>query len=95
MPPSATPKDAYEIGGDTFRDGSQAIAKKVRDNPLGSMLIAFLPGVAVARRRTPKQRGQPERGEARAYDGDPSSPKSHPSALDDLIGSIGTRIFST
>jgi hypothetical protein len=52
-------KDAYEIGGDTFRDGSQAIAKKVRDNPLGSMLIAFLPGVVVARRRTPKQRGQP------------------------------------
>jgi uncharacterized protein YjbJ (UPF0337 family) len=52
-------KDAYENSGDTFRDGSQAIAKKVRDNPLGSMLIAFLPGVAVARRRTPTQRGQP------------------------------------
>jgi uncharacterized protein YjbJ (UPF0337 family) len=33
-------KDAYENSGDTFRDGSQAIAKKVQDNPLGSMLIA-------------------------------------------------------
>ena len=26
-------KDAYENSGDTFRDGSQAIAKKVQDNP--------------------------------------------------------------
>ena len=25
-------EDGYEIGGDRFRDGSQAIAKKVRDN---------------------------------------------------------------
>ena len=33
-------KDAYENSGDTFRDGSQAIAKKVQENPLGSMLIA-------------------------------------------------------
>src|SRR6202166_3792539 len=33
-------KDAYENSGDTFRDGSQAMAKKVQDNPLGSMLIA-------------------------------------------------------
>ena len=33
-------KDAYENSDDTFRDGSQAIAKKVQDNPLGSMLIA-------------------------------------------------------
>jgi uncharacterized protein YjbJ (UPF0337 family) len=33
-------KDAYENSGDTFRDGSQAIAKKVQENPLGAMLIA-------------------------------------------------------
>jgi hypothetical protein len=31
-------KDAES--GDTFRGGSQAIAKRVQDNPLGSMLIA-------------------------------------------------------
>jgi ElaB/YqjD/DUF883 family membrane-anchored ribosome-binding protein len=41
-------KDAYENSGDTFRDGSQAIAKKVRDNPLGSMLIAGAIGFALA-----------------------------------------------
>ena len=41
-------KEAYENSGDTFRDGSQAIAKKVRDNPLGSMLIAGAIGFALA-----------------------------------------------
>jgi len=41
-------KDAYENSGDTFRDGSQAIAKRVKDNPLGSMLIAGGIGFALA-----------------------------------------------
>jgi uncharacterized protein YjbJ (UPF0337 family) len=41
-------KDAYENSGDTFRDGSQAIAKKVQKNPLGSMLIAGGIGFALA-----------------------------------------------
>jgi len=41
-------KDAYENSGDTFRDGSHAITKKVRDNPLGSMLIAGAIGFALA-----------------------------------------------
>src|ERR1700758_5477712 len=41
-------KDAYENSGDTFRDSSQAIAKKVQDNPLGSMLIAGGIGFALA-----------------------------------------------
>ena len=55
-------KDAYENSGDTFRDGSQAIAKKVQDNPLGSMLIAGGIGFALALlmtrppRRTPPRR---------------------------------------
>ena len=31
-------KDAYENSGDTLRDGSQAVAKQVQDNPLGSLL---------------------------------------------------------
>ena len=39
---------AYENSGDTFRDGSQAIAKKVQANPLGSMLIAGGIGFALA-----------------------------------------------
>jgi uncharacterized protein YjbJ (UPF0337 family) len=41
-------KGAYENSGDTFRDGSQAMAKKVQDNPLGSMLIAGGIGFALA-----------------------------------------------
>jgi uncharacterized protein YjbJ (UPF0337 family) len=28
-------KDAYENSGETLRDGSQAVAKTVQDNPLG------------------------------------------------------------
>jgi uncharacterized protein YjbJ (UPF0337 family) len=41
-------KDAYENSGDTFRDGSQAITKKIQENPLGSMLIAGGIGFALA-----------------------------------------------
>jgi uncharacterized protein YjbJ (UPF0337 family) len=41
-------KDAYENSGDTIRDGSQAVAKKVQDNPLGSLLIAGAIGFALA-----------------------------------------------
>jgi uncharacterized protein YjbJ (UPF0337 family) len=41
-------KDAYENSGDTFRDGSQAIASKVKENPLGSLLIAGGIGFALA-----------------------------------------------
>jgi|SRR5581483_5527263 len=38
-------KDAY---GDTFRDGSQALAKKVQENPLSALLIAGGIGFALA-----------------------------------------------
>jgi uncharacterized protein YjbJ (UPF0337 family) len=41
-------KGAYEASGDTFRDGTQAIAKKVRDNPLGALLVAGGIGFALA-----------------------------------------------
>jgi uncharacterized protein YjbJ (UPF0337 family) len=41
-------KDAYENSGDTFRDGSQAVAKKVQDNPLGALLVAGGIGFALA-----------------------------------------------
>ena len=55
-------KDAYENSGDTFRDGSQAIAKKVQDNPLGSMLIACGIGFALALLLTRPPRRPPQRG---------------------------------
>ena len=54
-------KDAYENRGDTFRDGSQAIAKKVQDNPLGSMLIAGAIGFALALLMTRPPRRPPQR----------------------------------
>jgi uncharacterized protein YjbJ (UPF0337 family) len=54
-------KDAYENSGDTFRDGSQAIAKKVQDNPLGSMLIAGGIGFALALLMTRPPRRPPRR----------------------------------
>jgi uncharacterized protein YjbJ (UPF0337 family) len=54
-------KDAYQNGGDTFRDGSQAIAKRVQDNPLGSMLIAGGIGFALALLMTRPPRRPPPR----------------------------------
>ena len=54
-------RDAYENSGDTFRDGSQAIAKKVQDNPLGSMLIAGAIGFALALLMTRPPRRPPQR----------------------------------
>src|ERR1700694_1717743 len=54
-------KDAYENSGDTFRDSSQAIAKNVQDNPLGSMLIAAGIGFALALLMTRPPRRPPPR----------------------------------
>jgi uncharacterized protein YjbJ (UPF0337 family) len=54
-------KDAYENSGDNLRDGSQAIAKSVRDNPLGSMLIAGGIGFALALLMTRPLRRPPPR----------------------------------
>jgi uncharacterized protein YjbJ (UPF0337 family) len=41
-------KDVYDKPAETLRDGSQAIAQKVQDNPLGSLLIAGGIGFALA-----------------------------------------------
>ena len=41
-------RQAYENSGDTFREGTEALAKKVRDNPIGSVLIAGGIGFALA-----------------------------------------------
>jgi len=41
-------KKAYENSGDTFRENSQALAQKVRENPLGSLVMAGALGFALA-----------------------------------------------
>jgi uncharacterized protein YjbJ (UPF0337 family) len=54
-------KDSYDKSGDTFRDGSQAIAKGVQENPLGSLLIAGGIGFALALLMTRQPRRPPPR----------------------------------
>jgi uncharacterized protein YjbJ (UPF0337 family) len=54
-------KDAYANSGDSFRDGSQAVAQKVQDNPIGSLLIAGGIGFALALLMTRSPRRQPQR----------------------------------
>src|SRR5579871_2664137 len=56
-------RDIYNNQGDALRDGSEALAKKVRDNPLGSLVTAGAIGFALAlllarpaRRRSPRWR---------------------------------------
>jgi uncharacterized protein YjbJ (UPF0337 family) len=41
-------RDAYENSGDNFRGGSQALAKRAHDNPLGMLLLAGGIGFALA-----------------------------------------------
>jgi uncharacterized protein YjbJ (UPF0337 family) len=41
-------RKAYENSGDTFRDSSQALAEKVKENPLGSVVIAGVLGFGLA-----------------------------------------------
>jgi len=54
-------RDAYDSSGDTFRNSSQALAKKVQDNPLGSMLVAGGIGFALALLMTRPPRRPPPR----------------------------------
>ena len=54
-------KDAYENSGETFRGGSEAVAQKVQDNPLGSLLIAGGIGFALALLMTRQPRRPPPR----------------------------------
>ena len=47
---------------ETLRDGSQAVAKKVQDNPLGALLVAGGIGFALAMLMTrPPRRPPPQR----------------------------------
>ena len=54
-------KDAYANSGDTLRDGSEAVARKVQDNPLGSLLVAGGIGFALALLMTRQPRRPPPR----------------------------------
>ena len=52
-------KDA--IDSDVYRDGTQAVAKQVQNNPLGSLLIAGGIGFALAMLMTRPPRRPPQR----------------------------------
>ncbi|WP_398471110.1 CsbD family protein [Tardiphaga sp.] len=52
-------KDALD--SDTYRDGTQALTDKVRDNPLGSLLIAGGIGFALAMLMSRPPRRRPNR----------------------------------
>lgn len=54
-------RDAYEQGGETLRDGSQVLAKRVQENPLGALLIAGGIGFALALMMTRQPRRPPPR----------------------------------
>ncbi|MGY3695315.1 uncharacterized protein YjbJ (UPF0337 family) [Bradyrhizobium sp. USDA 3240] len=54
-------KDAYENRGETVRSGQKAMAQTVRDNPLGSLLIAGGIGFALALLMTRQPRRPPLR----------------------------------
>jgi uncharacterized protein YjbJ (UPF0337 family) len=61
-------KDTYENSGDTFRDGSQALAKKVQENPLGAILIAGGIGFALALLMSRQPRRMPPRSRFYGWD---------------------------
>ena len=41
-------REVYDHSGDSLRDGSQVLAKKVQENPLGSLVVAGAVGFALA-----------------------------------------------
>lgn len=54
-------REAYENSGDTIRDGKTAVAKTVRENPLGALLVAGGIGFALALMMTRQPRRPPPR----------------------------------
>ena len=54
-------KDVYENSGETLESGTKAVARTVRDNPLGSLLIAGGIGFALALMMTRQSRRPPPR----------------------------------
>ena len=54
-------RDALDNSGDTIQSGSKAVAKSVRDNPLGALLIAGGIGFALALMMSRSARRPPPR----------------------------------
>jgi uncharacterized protein YjbJ (UPF0337 family) len=54
-------KDTFGNSGETLRGGSEAVAKKVQDNPLGALLVAGGIGFALALLMTRPPRRPPPR----------------------------------
>jgi uncharacterized protein YjbJ (UPF0337 family) len=54
-------KKTYERGGDAFRSNSQALAESVKENPLGSLVVAGVFGFALALLLTRSQSRPPRR----------------------------------
>ena len=54
-------KDAYEDSGDTIQSGKKAVARTVRENPIGSLLVAGGIGFALALMMTRTPRRAPPR----------------------------------
>lgn len=54
-------KDAFDNSGGAFREGSDVLAKKVQDNPLGALLTAGAIGFALAMLMTRSPRRPPQR----------------------------------
>ena len=52
-------RDAYENSGETIQSGTKAVAQTVRDNPIGSLLIAGGIGFALALMMRPSRRPPP------------------------------------
>jgi uncharacterized protein YjbJ (UPF0337 family) len=41
-------RDAYDTGSETYQQGARAVARQVKDNPLGALLLAGGVGFALA-----------------------------------------------
>jgi uncharacterized protein YjbJ (UPF0337 family) len=54
-------KDAYANRNETLRDGTEAVAKRVQEQPLGALLIAGGIGFALALMMTRQPRRPPQR----------------------------------
>jgi uncharacterized protein YjbJ (UPF0337 family) len=54
-------RDVYENSGDTIQSGTKAVARTVRDNPIGSLLVAGGIGFALALMMTRQPRRPPPR----------------------------------
>ncbi|MGJ4952900.1 CsbD family protein [Bradyrhizobium sp. HKCCYLS20291] len=54
-------KDTFGSSTDSLRDGTQALTKRVQDNPMGALLVAGGIGFMLAMLMRPSSRPQPQR----------------------------------